>query len=93
MINMNIKDITEGYFNKSDDERTQIINQIMEVYINDMIEQGGNLVLLRSHFMLMKEKAYRDEEYEVCEVLQQCIDGLTEVLNTLSNIGEEQDGN
>jgi hypothetical protein len=86
---MNIKDITEGYFNKSDDERTEIINQIMQVYINDMIEQDGNLLLLRSHFMLMKEKAYRDEEYEVCEVLQQCIDGLTEVLNTLPNIGEQ----
>lgn len=86
---MNIKDITEGYFNKSDDERTEIINQIMKVYINDMIEQDGNLLLLRSHFMLMKEKAYRDEEYEVCEVLQQCIDGLTEVLNTLPNIGEQ----
>ena len=91
---MNIKDITDGFFTKSQEEREEIISQVMNIYIADMIEQGGNLLLLRSHLMLMKEKAYREEEYEICEVLQQCIDGLTEVLDELSrlNKGGETDG-
>ena len=89
---MTIKDITEGYFSKSPEEKQEIIKQVLEVYINDMIEQGGNLLILRTHLMLQKENNFRNEEYEICEVLQQCIDGLTEILDDIHRIIREEDG-
>lgn len=77
---MTIKEISAGYFQKTDDEKRVVVETVVRAYVEDMIEQGGTLVSLNAHLMLMKESAIRHEEYEVVEVMQQVIDGIHEVL-------------
>lgn len=92
---MDIKEFTEGYFQKTSEEQSEIVHAVLKFYLLDMIEQDGNLLILRTHLMLMKERSLMSQHYEVTEVLQQCIDGITETLNELSGLipEDEEDEN
>lgn len=81
---MDIKRITNGYFNKTEEERQEIVHTVLTEYLTDMIAQDGNLISLRSHLIVLKDKSIINQDYEVTDVLQQCIDGITEVLGELS---------
>jgi hypothetical protein len=80
---MNIKELAQGYFQMSEDEKREVIYLATKYYIEDMVISKGNLPQLRVHLILLQGQSALNEDYEVTEVLGEIIGGLNEILEDI----------
>lgn len=77
---MNLADLVQGYFQKTDEEKGEIVMLCTRYYIEDMIIAGGNLPTLKLHLQLLQKRSLENEHYEVSEVLGEIINGINVTL-------------
>lgn len=77
---MNLADLVQGYFQKTDEEKQEIVMLCTRYYIEDMIIAGGNLPTLKLHLQLLQKRSLENEHYEVSEVLGEIINGINVTL-------------
>ena len=77
---MNLTDLVQGYFQKTDEEKQEIVMLCTRYYIEDMILAEGNLPTLKLHLQLLQKRSLENEHYEVSEVLGEIINGINVTL-------------
>ena len=77
---MNLADLVQGYFQKTDEQKQEIVMLCTRYYIEDMIVAGGNLPTLKLHLQLLQKRSLENEHYEVSEVLGEIINGINVTL-------------
>lgn len=77
---MNLADLVQGYFQKTDEQKQEIVMLCTRYYIEDMIIAGGNLPTLKLHLQLLQKRSLENEHYEVSEVLGEIINGINVTL-------------
>jgi hypothetical protein len=88
---MDIKELSEGYFNKTEDEKIEIIYLATRYYIEDMMLGDANLFLLKENLERLQVRSAENEHYEVTEVLGEIIGGINQLLK--DSIQEEDNTN
>jgi hypothetical protein len=77
---MDIKQLSEGYFNKTEDEKIEIIYLATRYYIEDMMLGDANLFQLKDNLERLQLRSAENEHYEVTEVLGEIIGGINVLL-------------
>lgn len=83
---MNLADLVQGYFQKTDEQKQEIVMLCTRYYIEDMIIAGGNLPTLKLHLQLLQKRSLENEHYEVSEVLGEIINGINVTLEESEDV-------
>lgn len=77
---MDLRVISKDYFNKTEEQKTEICNEVLADFLNEMLANEGTLFELRAILSNMKEISLQREEFEITEILTHLITALNEVI-------------
>lgn len=77
---MDLRVISKDYFNKTEEEKNKICEDVLSDFLGEMLSNDGTLFELRAILTNMKEISLQREEFEITEILTNLLTALEEVI-------------
>lgn len=77
---MDIKELLEGYFKLTDEEKDDVLSKLAEIYFFQGIELGMSPVQILDGFDPLIEQATEIEDYEVAQAFTDIKEAINQIL-------------
>ena len=76
---MDLRVISQGYFNLTEEEKSEVCGDVLRYYLQEIVFNGGDLFEFRKVMFEMKQVSIQREEYEITEILSNILEALEEL--------------